>query len=135
MTGDPLAAGDTYGPTCPFDIDDVAMLHRWDRLTFLHWPYEPSVVKRLLPSWLEPHCFDGTAWVSLVPFAMRVWTSGGHQLPWACNFWETNVRTYVRAPDGRTGIWFFSLDASRLGVVATTRVIFRLPYCWSRMRL
>jgi hypothetical protein len=37
------------------------------------------------------------------------------------NFCETNVRTYVRDRAGRSGIWFFSLDASRLGAVVTAR--------------
>jgi len=32
----------------------------------------------------------------------------------ASGFCETNVRAYVRACDGRTGIWFVSLDAARL---------------------
>jgi pimeloyl-ACP methyl ester carboxylesterase len=29
-------------------------------------------------------------------------------------FPETDVRTYVVGPDGREGLWFFSLDAARL---------------------
>jgi uncharacterized protein YqjF (DUF2071 family) len=124
-----------YGPDCPVDVDDVAMLHRWDRLSFLHWSYPPEIVQRLLPSWLEVDLFDGVAWVSLVPFYMRVWTPGHHQAPWACNFCETNVRTYVKDPDGRTGIWFFSLDAARLGAVVTAKGGFRLPYCWSDMSI
>jgi hypothetical protein len=46
------------------------------------------------------------------------------------------VRTYVRDEAGRSGIWFFSLDASRLGVVVTARATpYRLPYFWSSMRL
>jgi uncharacterized protein YqjF (DUF2071 family) len=40
---------------------------------------------------------DGAAWVSLVPFFMRVTTPrGGVGVPWANYFCETNVRTYVR---------------------------------------
>jgi hypothetical protein len=57
-------------------------------------------------------------------------------VPWVSNFCETNVRTYVRDHAGRSGIWFFSLDASRLGVVVTARAgPYRLPYFWSSMRL
>jgi hypothetical protein len=51
------------------------------------------------------------------------------------NFCETNVRTYVLDPQGRPGIWFFSLDAARAGAVAVARATYRLPYHWSRMRL
>ena len=48
-----------------------------------------------------------------------------HQLP------ETNVRTYVRDPDGREGLWFFSLDAGRLEPVLVARSTYALPYMWS----
>jgi uncharacterized protein len=111
------------------------MRQRWERLTFLHWGYRPAVVQGLLPSWLEADTFDGTAWVGLVPFFMRVATGGGHQAPWVSHFCETNVRTYVRDPQGRPGIWFLSLDAARAGAVAVARTTYRLPYFWSQMRL
>jgi uncharacterized protein YqjF (DUF2071 family) len=54
-------------------------------------------------------------------------------VPWASRFCETNVRTYVHDAQGRAGIWFFSLDASRLGAVLAARATFRLPYMWSHM--
>jgi uncharacterized protein YqjF (DUF2071 family) len=122
--------------TCPYTIDRPVMRQRWERLTFLHWPFEAAQVQRLLPGGLEIETFDGAAWVSLVPFYMRVATPGGHRVPWVSNFCETNVRTYVRDHAGRSGIWFFSLDASRLGAVVTARTApYRLPYFWSSMRL
>ena len=111
------------------------MRQRWQRLTFLHWQFEPSAVQRLLPGWLQPELFEGTAWVGLVPFFMHVATPGGRELPWASRFCETNVRTYVRDRAGRTGIWFCSLDAARLGAVAVARTTYRLPYFWSQMQL
>ena len=45
------------------------------------------------------------------------------------------MRTYVVDREGRAGIWFFSLDAARLGAVAVARSSYRLPYFWSAMRL
>jgi uncharacterized protein YqjF (DUF2071 family) len=114
------------------------MRQRWERLTFLHWPYDPAVVQALLPVGLTADIADGAAWVSLVPFFMRVTTPGPGQgvgVPWASYFCETNVRTYVRDARGRDGIWFFSLDAARLGAVVTARTAYRLPYYWSAMRL
>jgi len=111
------------------------MRQRWERLTFLHWRFEPELVQRLLPDGLRTDTFDGEAWVGLVPFFMRVSTAGDHRAPWVSNFCETNVRTYVRDRDGRTGIWFFSLDAARLGAVAVARTTYSLPYYWSSMRL
>lgn len=111
------------------------MRQRWDRLTFLHWRFEPEEVARLLPAGLEPDLFDGAAWVGLVPFFMHVATAGGRMVPWVSRFPETNVRTYVRNADGITGIWFFSLDAARLGAVAVARTTYRLPYFWSSMKV
>jgi uncharacterized protein YqjF (DUF2071 family) len=112
------------------------MLHRWDRLTFLHWPYEPRVVQTLLPDGLTVEERDGRAWVALVPFTMHVRVPVvGARVPWLGLFPETNVRTYVRGPDGRTGVWFFSLEAARLGVVTTARTTYALPYVWARMRV
>jgi uncharacterized protein YqjF (DUF2071 family) len=111
------------------------MLQRWERLSFLHWRYEPRVVQQLLPAGLTAETFEGSAWVGLVPFLMTVAAPVGVTLPWASRFCETNVRTYVRDREGRRGIWFLSLDAARLGAVVTARTAYRLPYFWSRMRL
>jgi uncharacterized protein YqjF (DUF2071 family) len=112
------------------------MRQRWERLTFLHWRFDAADVQRLLPPGLEAETHDGSAWVGLVPFYMRVATPGGQRAPWVSNFCETNVRTYVRDRAGRSGIWFFSLDAARLGAVVTARATpYRLPYFWSSMRI
>jgi uncharacterized protein YqjF (DUF2071 family) len=107
----------------------------WQRLTFVHWDYEPAVVQRLLPQSLRVETFDGRAWVGLVPFFMRVAPLRLPVAPPLLRFPETNVRTYVTAPDGSPGVWFFSLDATRLLAVAAGRSVWRLPYCWSQMRV
>jgi uncharacterized protein YqjF (DUF2071 family) len=110
------------------------MVHRWDQLTFLHWPYDPAEVQALLPDGLTVETYEGRAWVGLVPFHMTVRAPGVPALPWLSRFPETNVRTYVTGPDGVTGVWFFSLDASRLPAVLGGRAL-NIRYCWSRMRL
>jgi uncharacterized protein len=120
---------------CPFTVERPVMRQRWERLTFLHWSFEPDDVQQLLPAGLAVDTFDGRAWVGLVPFFMHVASAGGQQVPWASRFCETNVRTYVRDADGHPGIWFFSLDAARLGAVAVARATYSLPYYWSSMRL
>ena len=109
------------------------MIHRWDNLTFLHWRYDPAIVQRLIPAPLTVETFDGSAWVGLVPFEMQVRLPRTAPIPWLSNFPETNVRTYVRAPDGTTGVWFLSLDAARASAVVTARTTYRLPYFWSKM--
>jgi uncharacterized protein len=124
-----------YGPTCPLRVDHPIMTQRWETLTFLHWSFDPDVVARLLPSALTLETFEGRAWVGLIPFFMYVRPPRGPSVPWASRFCETNVRTYVRDEYGRSGIWFFSLDAARLGAGSTARSTFRLPYMWSNMRV
>ena len=121
----------------PEPVEAVArpvMIHRWETLTFLHRAFEPEAVQRLLPPGLEVDTFDGAAYVGLIPFLMRIRLPRGPFMPWVSTFPETNVRTYVRGPDGRRGIWFFTLDIPRLGGVGVARGTYRIPYCWSRMR-
>jgi uncharacterized protein YqjF (DUF2071 family) len=113
-------------------VPRAVMQQRWESLTFLHWAYPPDVVRRLLPPQLELQTWEDQAWVGLVPFRMRIGFGAG---PYVMRFPETNVRTYVVGPDGRAGVWFFSLDASSLSAVVTARTTYRLPYVWSRMRV
>jgi uncharacterized protein YqjF (DUF2071 family) len=138
VDADDLATGQPdsgSAASCPFTIERPIMRQRWERLTFLHWSFDPADVQRLLPDGLQVDLYGAAAWVGLVPFFMHVATAGGRQAPWASRFCETNVRTYVRDAEGRTGIWFFSLDAARLGAVAVARTTYRLPYFWSSMRV
>jgi uncharacterized protein len=110
------------------------MYQTWTWLTFLHWAYEPETVQQLLPDGLTVHTFDGRAWVGLTPFLLEdLRTPVAPALPWFTSFPETNVRTYVRGPDGREGLWFFSLDAARLEPVLIARSTYWLPYMWSDM--
>jgi uncharacterized protein YqjF (DUF2071 family) len=110
------------------------MYQTWSWISFLHWPYEPAVVQRLLPERLEVQTFQGRGWVGVTPFFLEdLRTPVAPALPWFTSFPETNVRTYVRGPDGREGLWFFSLDAARLEPVLVARSTYALPYMWSEM--
>lgn len=111
------------------------MLQWWDDLTFLHFRYPVEAVRPLVPEDLEVETADGSAWVSLVPFFLRVGLPRVRPIPWVSRFAEINVRTYVRSADGVSGVWFFSLDAARLGAVLVARSTYRIPYVWSRVRL
>jgi uncharacterized protein YqjF (DUF2071 family) len=112
------------------------MLQTWRSLTFLHWAYEPTVIRRLLPKGLELETFDGAAWIGLTPFLLvNLRPPLIPALPWVSHFPEMNVRTYVRGRDGKPGIWFFTLEADRLLAVLGARTLYRLPYRWARMRV
>ena len=122
-----------HGPTCPEPVGRRLMMHRWDHLTFLHWACDPDAVQRVLPDGFTVETHGGDAWVALVPFRMEVTAPHSPRIPWLSYFPETNVRTYVTAPDGTTGVWFLSLDAARLPAVVGGRSAYRLPYYWSAM--
>jgi uncharacterized protein YqjF (DUF2071 family) len=108
----------------------------WRDLTFLHWRYEPSVIRPLVPSELRLDLFDGMAWIGLVPFLIEDLTlPTAPALPWLSKFPETNVRTYVIDAEGRRAVWFFSLDAARLLAVIGARTAYALPYFWAKMRV
>lgn len=110
------------------------MYHRWSEMTFIHWRYPPARVQALVPEGLTVETFDGTAWVGLTPFLMRdVRPPGLPALPGLSSFPETNLRTYVRDERGRSGIWFFSLDAGLLPAAVGGRTGYWLPYFWSDM--
>ena len=55
-----------------------------------------------------------------------------NQLPWVSAFSELNVRTYVQR-GGKSGVYFFSLDAACWPAVLGARVTFQLPYFWARI--
>jgi uncharacterized protein YqjF (DUF2071 family) len=107
------------------------MIQWWRRMTFLHWRYPADELQRLLPDGLRVETFDGTAWVGLLPFGMYVRPPVLPALPWLSRFPETNVRTYVQGPDGKSGIFFFSLEATRMPAILAARASLGLPYRWS----
>lgn len=108
---------------------------RWQGLTYLHWALDPQRVAALLPAGLLPDVHAGQAYVGLVPFEMAGIRLGpGLPLPQG-RFPETNVRTYVVGPDGGRGVYFHSLDITRLAPVMVARLGYQLPYTFSQMRL
>jgi uncharacterized protein len=112
------------------------MVQGWHDLASVHWRYEPAEVQALLPPGFTVDTFDGAAWVGLIPFHMRrVRVPHTPSLGPLSTFPETNVRTYIRDAAGRSAVWFFSLDISRLLPALVARVSYRLPYCWARMSI
>jgi uncharacterized protein YqjF (DUF2071 family) len=106
------------------------LLHQyWSNLLFLHWPLPAAVVQAALPAELRVHAFGGKAWVGVVAFRMQgIRPPGCPPLPGLRNLDELNLRTYAVDAEGRTGVWFFSLDASLGPAVWIARHLFRIPY-------
>ncbi len=112
------------------------MHQQWRRLLFLHWRFAPAVIQQTLPPGLDVDVYDGSAWVGIVPFAMRcVRPSGLPGVSGVPSFLELNLRTYVRDTEGRPGVWFYSLDANQPLAVWVARRFFYLPYHHAVMRL
>lgn len=111
------------------------MYHTWRELLFLHWRYDPEEIQRTLPAGLNVDTFDGAAWVGIVPFFMRnirpVWLP---RISGLSDFQELNLRTYVYDAQGTPGVWFYSLDANCWPAVKGARLLYHLPYYWTRAK-
>lgn len=109
------------------------MAQTWHDLLFAHWPVDGGVLRLLLPPGLELDTFEGRAWIGVVPFRMSgVRLRATPALPLISAFPELNLRTYVKR-DGRSGVWFFALEAARALAVRVARSWFNLPYFHARM--
>ena len=130
--GPPVRAHN-YPATAPAPVPRPALLHRWSELSLVHWRYDPEAVQALLPEPLEVDVTDDSAWVGLVPFHCTIRPPWAPRVPWVSSFEEMNVRTYVRGPDRVPGVWFITLEATRLGAVLIARAQWGLNYFWSKM--
>ncbi|WP_235579558.1 MULTISPECIES: YqjF family protein [unclassified Rhodococcus (in: high G+C Gram-positive bacteria)] len=111
----------------------VVMDQRWERLVFLHWRVEPHIVAPLLPRGIAPDNHDGFTYVGLIGFEMVGAGLGyGRPVPHLGTFGEINVRLYSRDGDGRRGVVFRSLDATRAAVVLATNAA-GVRYRWSHI--
>ena len=89
----------------------------------------------LIPAELGIDQFDGSAWISIVPFRMFDVSRGNLPSIYPMkSFPELNLRTYV-SYQGKPGVWFFSLDADCWPIVWGGRKIFGLPYHKAKMSL
>ncbi|MET0928000.1 MAG: DUF2071 domain-containing protein [Aeromicrobium sp.] len=112
------------------------MRQDWNRITFVHWAVDPELVAPLLPALTRPDVLDGVTYVGLIPFDMQHAGFGrGPAVPFLGSFAETNVRLYSVDAQGRHGVVFRSLEASRLAVALGARLAFGTPYTWARMRI
>jgi uncharacterized protein len=109
--------------------EGTPVMHQtWQNLLFLHWSFDPELIRTLIPPHLELDTFDNMAWIGVTPFALvNLHIHGVPPIPGLSSFEELNVRTYVHYR-GIPGIWFFSLDASKLIPAMAARVLFMLPY-------
>lgn len=107
----------------------------WRNLLFAHWAIDPAQLRPILPPGVELDTFDNTAWVAIVPFKMADTSFRGvPNLPGLSDFYECNVRTYVRY-QGLPAVWFLSLDAATRLPVLGGRLLWSLNYIHSRFQV
>jgi len=106
---------------------------RWSQLTFIHWRVEAAQLVQFMPAGVRPDEHDGSSWVGLIAFYLdRATIAGSPPVPYFGAFTEINVRLYGVDEQGRRGVIFLSLEASRLAAVLAARAAFSIPYFWSR---
>ncbi len=106
---------------------------RWRDLLFVHWAIPADRVRPLIPPALALDLLDGQAWITVIPFLIAESRPAWLPRALASAFLETNLRTYVRGPDGEPGIYFFSLEAASAPAVAAARLVYGLPYFLAAM--
>lgn len=108
----------------------------WRSVFFLHWAVDPSDVAHLMPRGVRPDEYNGATYVGLVPFRMVAAGLGRrHPTPYLGTFLECNVRLYSVDDEGRHGVVFRSLEATRWFTAMSARWGYRLPYTWARMHV
>lgn len=110
------------------------MTQKWEDLLFLNFPISAETMRHHIPDGLELDTYEGKAWVTVIPFKitdMRLRLLP--PFPYIRKFLELNLRTYVQKDD-TPGIYFFSLDASKLLPVIGARMT-TLPYYYAKMNL
>ncbi|MCR9205726.1 MAG: DUF2071 domain-containing protein, partial [Halobacteriovoraceae bacterium] len=116
------------------DIPDKWVISQhWRDVLFLNYKIEPQLIQETLPEPLLVDTFEGSAYLSIVPFRM----SDIH-FPWSpvlpfSDLWEINLRTYVR--HGKySGVYFYTLDTDHHLAQWIAQSFFHLPYRYRFLR-
>ncbi|MFG6147686.1 YqjF family protein [Halobacillus sp. B23F22_1] len=120
--------------TFPLPDGHWIMTQRWQHLLFLHFPIKKETVEPYIPEDLSLDTYGGEAWITILPFEV----SDMHirklpPFPSVNTYLELNVRTYVKC-NGVSGLYFFSLDASKVLAVTGARMT-TLPYYYAKMEM
>lgn len=105
----------------------------WNNILLLHRPIEKGRLVDLIPQGLELQTYDGAAWISIVALHMTgVHMKGMPSVPFASEFLQLNVRTYVQA-GYKPGIFIFSSDVSNPLVMVAEKQLFHVPSHFAEM--
>lgn len=105
----------------------------WRDVVFLHWKVDLGMLQQFVPKELTIDTFEGSAYVSLVPFTMeKIRPRFLPPFSPISTFHEVNVRTYV-SQGSKTGVYFLSIEASKRLSCFLARSLSGLPYRPSSM--
>ncbi|RRJ33863.1 DUF2071 domain-containing protein [Halocatena pleomorpha] len=104
----------------------------WRRVVFINWPVEAELLASHLPGPFAVHTYDGTGWLTIVPFVNAETRPLGVPRRLGVDLPELNLRTYV-VHDSDPGVYFFSLDAPSVLAVLGARFTHCLPYYYAQM--
>jgi uncharacterized protein YqjF (DUF2071 family) len=122
--------------TAPRSVRRPLLRQSWRNVAFLHWTVDTGLAARLLPPGVTPDLFGGRTFVGIVGLRMqRTAPLGTVRVPWLGTFGQVNVRLYSVDREGRRGVVFLRLHASRLVPALAGRSALRLPYSWSRTQV
>ena len=106
----------------------------WNKAIFLHWKVDIHELKKFVPSHLEIDLFENEAWVSVVVFTMeKIRPKNLPPFSPITTFEEINIRTYVKY-NGKRGVYFLSIEASKLLSCEIAKALSELPYRYSSMK-
>jgi uncharacterized protein YqjF (DUF2071 family) len=100
---------------------------RWVNLILAQYPVPDELIAPYLPPGVEPDRWNGSAYVSLVPFQFLDTRVFGCRWPGFTNFPELNLRTYVRHGDRHGVVFIREYIPSRI-VAWVARQTYNEPY-------
>jgi len=99
---------------------------RLSDVCFVHWPVDADRLEPSLPSWLTVDTADGTGWLTAVAHTVDDVSVFGRSVTRPVG--AVNVRTYVRGPGDRRGVYFLALYVDDHSLATVARSGFELPY-------
>lgn len=100
----------------------------WNDVLFLHFEVEFNDLKPLIPDNLPLDNYNGKHYVSVVAFKMEhIRPTGLPAINFISNFYEINVRTYVKK-NNKEGVYFLSLEVDNKLSAFIARKLSGLPY-------
>lgn len=105
----------------------------WRDGLFVHWPVDPDELRPHVPEQLTLETWNGSAWLSVLPFVLTGVGLRGTPAAIRTAFPELDVRTSV-SYRGDSGLFFFSIDVGN-PLLATLAGRTRLPVHYARMRV